>query len=428
MATFPKPRPNRPPSSQARVRSLLRLNDAVQKINSILDLDELLDRIVNDIAYAFGCLELAVLLKDDDSDYVCVAAVMGCSHCNKRDRFKIGRDGLTGYTAATGFTVYTPDVSKEPRYIACETTTRSELDIPLLAHGRVIGVLSAQHPELDGFPEEQRALLEALARHIAVAIDNARLFERERKEKELLRAQETEAHLIQQALFPQASPQVPGFFIDGNCIPAGAVGGDYFDFIPLPEHHGEGRQWGIVLADVSGKGMAAALLMSATRGIMRSVTRHFVSPAKVLDRLNRSMLEDMPAEKFVTMFYGVLDPANRSLTFASAGHPWPIFANGGPPRFLRTESGLPLGIAASTYDEQTIDLHEGSRLVLYSDGVSESTDSDGREYGVERLKQHALSADICANGILRDVQQFSDPKPAADDATVIVVRAQPARL
>src|SRR6266496_174142 len=99
MATYPRPRTNRAPSTRVRVRSLLRLNEAVQRINSILDLDVLLDRVVNDIASAFGCLEAAVLLKEDGSNDVCVAAVMGCTQCGKGDRFTIGKDGLVGYTA-----------------------------------------------------------------------------------------------------------------------------------------------------------------------------------------------------------------------------------------------------------------------------------------------------------------------------------------
>jgi sigma-B regulation protein RsbU (phosphoserine phosphatase) len=407
------------------VRSLLRLNEAVQKINSILDLDQLLDSVVNDIANAFGCLEAEVLLKEDGSNEVWVAAVMGCSHCVKRDRFTIGVDGLVGYTAAIGMTVYTPDVSKEPRYIACEESTRSELDIPLIAHGRVIGVFSAQHPEIDGFPAEQRALLEALAAHIAVAIENARILQRERAEKGLLRAQEEEARRIQQGLFPKESPQLPGFLVEGRCIPAGAVGGDWYDFMPLSARPGGERLWGLVLADVAGKGMAAALLMSATRGILRSVTKHTVSPAEVLEKLNRSLMEDLPPEKFVTMIYAVLDPANRRLTFANAGHPWPVFADGGEPHFLKTKCGLPLGIADCEFDECTVDLPESSRILLYSDGVTDAAAADGDEYGASRLHDLAMRKDLSAQQVLSDVRQFSGTRPQADDATVIVLKANP---
>lgn len=428
MATYPRPRASRSPSAQVRVRSLLRLNEAVQRINSILDLDVLLDRVVNDIANAFGCLEAEVLLKEEGTNKVSVAAVMGCSQCSKRDRFTIGVDGLVGYTAAIGMPVYTPDVSKEPRYIACEQNTRSELDLPLIAHGKVIGVFSAQHPEIDGFPAEQRALLEALAAHIAVAIENARILQRERAEHGLLRAQEEEARRIQQALFPQQRPRIQGFTIEGHCIPAGAVGGDWFDFMPLPAYHKSEQLWGIALADVAGKGMAAALLMSATRGILRSVTKHITSPAEVLDKLNRALMEDLPPEKFVTMIYAVIDPANRTLTYANAGHPWPIYSDGVEMRYLQTECGLPLGIADCRFDERTVNLTEDSRLLLYSDGVTDATNAAGEDYGLARLKKQALGPEISSHQLLQDVRAFSGSRPLGDDATVIMLKSVAAEV
>ncbi|MFB3813904.1 MAG: PP2C family protein-serine/threonine phosphatase [Terriglobales bacterium] len=420
MATLPRSRTLVRPTPHIRVRSLLRLNEAVQKINSILELDVLLDRIVNDIAVAFGCLEATILLKEDGSDEMVVAAVMGCTQCSKRDRFRIGIDGLTGWVASTGLPVYTPDVTKEPRYIACEETTRSELDLPLIAHGEVIGVFSAQHPDVDGFPGEQRELLEALARHIAVAIWNARMFERERAERRRALEQEAEAHRIQRALFPKAPPVIEGFHVSGECISAGAVGGDWYDF--LPHQDGTGRLWSLVLADVAGKGISAALLMSATRGILRSTAEHLVSPAAVLDRVNRVLCGDLPVERFVTMVYAVLDPLRRTLTYANAGHPWPLFANGHGAQSLKTASGLPLGIADCEYDEQTIELPPGSRLLFYSDGVSEACNRAEEEYGLDRLRQHVLRPDVTAAAVLDDVRAFSGGRVPADDATVIVLR------
>jgi sigma-B regulation protein RsbU (phosphoserine phosphatase) len=443
MASRPLPFPKHHVSAQARVRSLLRLNEAVQKLNSILDLDVLLDRFVNDIAYAFGCLRTMVLLREPGSDELYLAAVTGCAQSAVKPRYVIGRDGLVGYTAAIGMPIYTPDVSKEPRYLACESRpTKSELDLPLIAHGEVIGVFNAEHPELDGFPEEQRALLEALASHLAVAIENARMFRREQLEKQLLKAQQEEAHRIQQAQFPQAPPQTSGVLVEGQCIPAGAVGGDFYDFIRLPHHgkpaseensreagaasaprNGAPQLWGLVLADVAGKGLAAALLMSAARGILRSVVRHVTRPGAVLERVNRVMRGDLPAQKFVTMVYAVLDVSNRTLTFANAGHPWPIYSDGGRPRFLKTKKGLPLGVGESEYDECTVELRPGSRLLLYSDGVSEACNRAEEEYGLERLKLQLRCPTLSAAGVLADVNAFSGASQLEDDATVLVVKA-----
>lgn len=423
MASYPRPRINRPPSPQVRVRSLLRLNEAVQKINSILELDLLLDRIVNDIAYAFGLLEAAILLKEPGTNEVIVAAVMGCSQCKKHERFVIGIDGLVGYVANTGMTLYTPDVTKEPRYIACEPNTLSELDIPLIVNDEVIGVFSAQHPEVDGFPLEQRALLEALGRHIAVAIENARIFEREKQKTAQLRAREDEARRIQQALFPQKSPQVPGFHIQGRCLPAEAVGGDYYDFVSIPQANGKSL-CGLVIADVSGKGMAAALLMSATRAIVRSITQQTPRPAEVLQRVNRVLLDDLPPEKFVTMAFAVLDAEDKKLTLANAGHPWPILVNKGKPSLLQTGLGLPLGIADCDYDELVIELGNDTRVLFYSDGVSEAPDANGNEFGVERLMEASAKPDASTNSVLDEVCDFSPSCPLADDATLLLLKAQ----
>ncbi len=422
MATLPMPEST---AFRARrgdddlIRSLLRLNDAAQKINSILDLDTLLDRIVNDIVTDFGCVETEILLKDGNADEVVVAAIQGCTQVAKHERFVIGRDGLVGHVAATGRTSYTPDVTKEPRYIACEPSTRSELDIPLVARGQIIGVLSVQHHEVDGFPPEQRALLEALAGHIGVAIENARQFQQERAEIERMRSREQEAHRIQQALFPKAAPAIPGFNVDGHCIPAGAVGGDWYDFFPLRAH-----RWGLVLADVAGKGMAAALLMSATRGILRSVAERAAGPAEVLLRLNRVLLNDLPPEKFVTMVYAVLDPARRTLTFANAGHPWPVFRDGGAPQLVKNDAGLPLGIADCEFDERVLALDDGARVLFYSDGITEAANPSGEEYGLERLVQRSAAPQLSPAAVLDDVCRFTEPQPLADDATVIVLQAE----
>ena len=155
-----------------------------------------------------------------------------------------------------------------------------------------------------------------------------------------------EARKIQQALLPRSSPYIPGFVISGLSTPAGAVGGDWYDFIPFSD----GR-WGLVLADVSGKGMAAALLMSATRGILRSLAEASCSPSEVLTKLNQLLVNDFPSGRFVTMVYAVLDPVTRTLTFASAGHLRPLLIENSNARFLDTERGLPLGIGPGDYSE-----------------------------------------------------------------------------
>jgi sigma-B regulation protein RsbU (phosphoserine phosphatase) len=394
-----------------KVHSLLRLNRVAQEINSILDLDVLLDKLANEVVGDFGCVEAFVYLQTDEPDELKVAAAHGCTATFKGDRVPLG-DGVISRTARTGRMHYLPDVDADPTYTRCEPQINSELDIPLIVNGQVIGVFVAAHPDYDGFPPEQIELLQALAAHMAVAIHNATVFKKERAEKD-------EARVIQQALFPRTPPRIAGFKVHGHCLPAGAVAGDWYDWIALPQN-----RWGLVLADVSGKGMAAALLMSATRGILRSIAYGTASPADVLKRLNELVVADLPPAKFITMVYAVLDPATGTLTFANAGHPWPMFVNGDT-RFVETASGLPLGIAPGGYDEHKVELKSGSRVLLYSDGIVEACDPSGAEYGLEGLVAHSLRTHDCDGRCLLDeVRHFAGTDTLADDATIITVHAE----
>ncbi len=397
-----------------QVEELQKLQKAAQKISSILDLDQLIDNIVNDVAHSFGCVEASVYLHDEAHGEMVLAGVHGCSVNHKGHRLKIGKEGIVGYVASTGQMRYAPDVSKDDYYIACEHSTRSEVAIPLHAGERLVGVFTASHPELDGFPRQQLRMLQALCDHVAVAVDNARRFQFERNEREAMSREAREARAIQQALLPKSSPYIPGYMISGLSLPAGAVGGDWYDFISFPD----GR-WGLVLADVSGKGMAAALLMSATRGMLRSLAEAYCTPGEVLTKLNSLLVDDFPAGKFVTLVYAVLDPAAHTVTFANAGHLQPLFVDGNGIQFLDTERGLPLGLSAGDYSETTVTLSPGSRLVFYSDGITEAVNEADEEYGLERLARHVAGHGASAVSVVEDVRAFANGVSLRDDASVV---------
>jgi|SRR6202166_2914820 phosphoserine phosphatase RsbU/P len=410
-----------PPASQLRygqVEDLQRLQKAAHKISSILDLDQLIDNIVNDVAHSFGCVEASVYLHDEQHGEMVLAGVCGCSVNHKGHRLKIGQEGMVGYVASTGQMRYAPDVRKDEYYAACEPSTLSEVAIPLYVGERLVGVFTASHPELDAFPRQQLRMLQALCDHVAVAVHNACRFQLERAERETMSRDAQEARAMQQALLPKSSPYIPGFVISGLSVPAGAVGGDWYDFIPFPD----GRL-GVVLADVSGKGMAAALLMSATRGMLRSLAEACCTPSEVLTRLNCLLVGDFPAGKFVTLVYAVLDPANRSVLFANAGHLHPLFIDAGGAHFLDTECGMPLGIGSGGYSETHVTLSEGSRLVFYSDGITEAVNGDDEEYGLERLAAQAVCPAASALSILDDVRAHASGFGVRDDATVVFVGA-----
>jgi phosphoserine phosphatase RsbU/P len=400
-----------------QIEDLIKLQKAAQKISSILNLDELIDKIVNEVAQSFGCLEATIYLHDETNEELVLTGVCGCTVHGKGSRKKV-TEGMTGHVAVTGKMHYAPDVRVDPYYIACEPSTLSEVAIPLHVEGKLVGVFSTAHHELDAFPPAQLRLLQALCKHIAVAIHNARRYGQERQERERMSREAQEARAIQQALLPKVSPYVPGFAISGLSIPAGEVGGDWYDFIPFAD-----GCWGLVLADVSGKGTAAALLMSATRGMLRSLAVTCGSPAEVLNKLNHLMVEDFPPGRFVTLIYAVLDPTNRTLRFASAGHLPPLLVDDAGSRFLPSEQGTPLGLVAGEFSETTVELREGSRLLFYSDGITEAAAWGDQEYGPRRLQSHLHNSDATTESILADVRAHVDGAGLQDDATVILVRA-----
>jgi sigma-B regulation protein RsbU (phosphoserine phosphatase) len=423
MATMPRPGVTDPvsvrPVPLEQVEHLLKLQKWSRKITSILDLDELIDHVVNDVSCAFGCVETNLYLHDEEHGELETAGVHGCTIHGKGSRLKVGKEGMVGYVASTLQMRYAPDVRKDPYYIVCEESTLSEVAIPLVVDGKLVGVFSASHHELDGFPREQLRMLQGLCDHLAVAVHNARRFQHERHERERMSYEEREARVIQQALLPKSSPYIPGFCISGLSIPAGAVGGDWYDFISFDD-----GCWGLVLADVSGKGTAAALLMSATRGMLRSLTQTCSGPGEVLTKLNRLLVEDFPSGRFVTMLLAVLNPSTRTLTFSSAGHLRPLLVDDQGARFLDSERGMPLGLGKGEFSESQVQLSEGSRLVFYSDGITEATDGSDEEYGAERMRDHVLQPEASADSILANVRSFANGEGLHDDATVIFIKSK----
>jgi sigma-B regulation protein RsbU (phosphoserine phosphatase) len=401
-----------------QVEHLLKLQKWAHKITSILDLDELITKIVDDVAAAFCCVEATIYLHDEERGELEMAGVHGCTLHDKGSRLKVGKEGMVGYVASTGQMRYAPDVRKDPYYIACEEAALSEVAIPLLVDGRLVGVFAASHHELDAFTREHLRWLQGLCEHVAVAVHNARRFQHERHQRQKMTQEASEARAIQEALLPKSSPYIPGFAVSGLSIPAGAVGGDWYDFISFDD-----GCWGLVRADVSGKGTAAALLMSATRGMLRSLAQTCSGPGEVLTRLNRLLVEDFPSGKFVTMLLAVLNPSTRELTFSSAGHLRPLLVDDQGARFLDSERGMPLGLGTGEFSESRVQLSKGSRLVFYSDGITEATGQSDEEYGAERMRDHVLQPGACAESILANVRAFANGEGLHDDATVIFVSA-----
>jgi sigma-B regulation protein RsbU (phosphoserine phosphatase) len=402
---------------EERIRELLLIQRVAQQISSILDLDRLLEEILSDVCRTFGYRRSTVWLKDDATNELVLHGWSG-THYSEGDRFRIGVDGIVGHVGVTLKTYYAPNVLVDPYYRLSEEQSRSELAVPLLVGGRLIGIFDMEHTELDAFPPARIQLLEALAGHVATAVENARLFRQERLEKERMADELREARRIQIGLFPAQAPETSGFAIESRCIPCREVGGDWFDYLRLDDD-----RFGVTVADVSGKGLAAALLMSSTRSILRLLAEDGRAPGEVLRRTNRTLLKDLPAPRFVTMIYAVLEPERRRLVFANAGHPYPLLVDSAGGRFLPTEAGFPLGIRDGPFAEREVELPAGSRLLFYSDGLPEATSPTEEEYGTERIRRHFGSESATVESLLEDVRSFVSGAPAADDLTAVLIRA-----
>ncbi len=345
---------------------------------------------------------------------------------------RIPRDEtILGHVATRGEGLLVPDARAESR-IPPEAHDLVPLEsmmlMPLRVRDRLVGIFAVVNKHAAGktFDAEDMSLLRALADQAAVTVNIVRLYseltEKQRIESELRIAQD-----FQNLLLPREMPSVEGFEIDAICTPALEMGGDHFDFIRIDDDH-----LGIVIADVSGKGMPAALIMAAVRSALRSEARGKMSPREVLRTVNRHVCEDTRANVFITMTYAILDERTQRLRFARAGHePLITCPTGDGQPVLHSPEGMALGlVAGETFDvteDMTIDLSTTELAVLYTDGVVEAMDETRQEYGQERLfnilQRHATAdASAVIGAVLDDIQEFTGGFPQSDDITLVALR------
>ncbi|MBI3539721.1 MAG: SpoIIE family protein phosphatase [Candidatus Eisenbacteria bacterium] len=339
-------------------------------------------------------------------------------------RIQVGQ-GIVGWVAKTGEPLIVPDVKRDARYVAARPQTRSELAAPLIVEGRTIGVFNLENDLDDAYHEGHLELVTAFAAHAAIAVERARLtaeqLERRRLEKELAIARE-----IQASFLPDRAPDVPGFELAGSTQAHDEVGGDYYDFIHVSE-----TRLGIAIADVSGKGIPAALIMAGFRMSLLAEIRNEFAIRAVMRKVNSLLHESTDRDKFVTAFYGVLDHRNGVLIFSNAGHNPPVlFRADGRIEYLE-EGGVALGVLPEAeYDDRPIALRPGDVLVLYTDGVSESESPSGEHFGQRRIEQ-VVSAHRDRNAreimdtLIAAVRDWAGERGPSDDLTLVVLRASP---
>ncbi len=329
-----------------------------------------------------------------------------------------------------GKSVLTADAQQDPRLMSSTMTLqgiRSVLAVPLGVGEKVFGIIYADSPIAESrFTEDHLKVLTTLASVAAIRVENARLMEeqiqRERLEQELQLASE-----IQQRFQPTAPPIVPGYELQGISFPCYEIGGDYYDFIER-----EDGRLVVTLGDVSGKGTAAALLMSSLHAAVHAQAASHNSLAETISAVNNYLADNTPTNRFVTLFYAELDPQTGGLSFINAGHNPPLIVHHAGTVENLAAGGLPLGIRQDAeYREGRTQLQPSDVLVIYSDGVSEATSPQGEEFGTDRLYDVvARNLDASAAGIRDRIEaaltKWAQGTPAGDDITLVIVKRQPA--
>ncbi|HUE81681.1 MAG TPA: GAF domain-containing SpoIIE family protein phosphatase [Pyrinomonadaceae bacterium] len=414
------------------IDKLRMLLDVTKKISRSLDLQEVLNLIMDtlDSLIPYDAAGIFVLKCDESnlatSEEPCVfqaEAVRGYDIDELTElHLKLG-EGFIGQVALSGEPVISPDVRNDPVYINARDRTRSEMVAPIIANDEVIGVFDLESDELNAYSDDDLQLLMLLASQVAIIIEKVMLHE-QLIEKKRLEGQLEVARQVQLELLPPQDPQLIGYDISAYNFPTEEVSGDYYDWVRIYDD-----QIGLVIADVSGKGVPAAILMAFLRASIRAATHIGYSPQISMSKVNFLLWESIERHQFVTAFYGILDATNRTLAYTNAGHNPPLLLDAnGVPKFIE-HGGLPLGMFRDTrYHEYYMTFAPGDLLVLYTDGVTEAQNPNGEEFGRERLAQSVMKArELPAREVItsvqKDVFEWTGGVGPTDDATFFVVKA-----
>ncbi len=411
-----------------RVRSqadtLLLLNEVSREMSSILDVEELLRRAAEQVRRVIEYQILSILLYDQEQKVF--RHRLDVKHGQRvQGKLRVAAsEGIVGAAATLREPVLVPDVSTDPRYLMVNPETRSELAIPMLHKGKIIGVLDLESAQLNGFNAEHVQTLSILASNLAVSLENARLYEKVARDEARLERDLHAAKRIQGALLRPVPSEDFDLDMAARYISAREVCGDLYEFL----RYGP-QQIGIALADVSGKGTAAALYGAVAIGIMRSLAPQKLQPAEMLRQMNQLVGERRIEGRFMTACFATWQKGRRKFRVANAGQSQPLLYKDG--RCGKVElTGFPLGIFEETsYDEWSVTLEVGDIVIFHSDGIAETMNSEGQFFGTERLRKlvenhHELSATELSDLILREVDWFAQSAPLSDDRTLVVIKVR----
>jgi sigma-B regulation protein RsbU (phosphoserine phosphatase) len=418
------------------VDKLRMLLDITKTISRSLDLDEVLNLVMDTldslIPYDAAGIYLVKCSRplaewEGALDETCVfhtQAVRGYDIDDLQElHLKMG-EGLIGHVAVTGQPYVSHDVRNNPRYINARPRTNSEMVAPIISNNEVIGVFDLESDELNAYSNDDLEVLMLLASQVAIIIEKVMLHD-QLIEKQRLETQLEVARQVQLELLPPRDPELEGFDISAYNFPTEEVSGDYYDWVRIYDD-----QIGIVIADVSGKGVPAALLMAFLRASLRAATHIGYAPHISMTKVNYLLWESIERNQFVTAFYGILDATNRTIAYSNAGHnPALLMEADGTARF-EERGGVPLGMFRDTrYYEYFENIEPGQMLVLYTDGVTEAMNLAGEEYGRDRLveavrQSRQLSAREMIDFIHRDVIEWTEGQGAHDDVTFFIIKAR----
>jgi len=392
------------------------------ELSSRLALDELLPQIIDSLQDVVHYDAAGIFLVDSETGQIEGQVLRGYQvEALHQVRQKVGQ-GLMGAVIQSGAPLRVGDVEHDPRYINAREQTRSEMAVPLLSEGKVIGCFNLESDQKNAYTEHDQELLTTLASHAAIAIERVRFY------REVIRKRQYEEELslarqIQLSFLPRNVPKFRPYDFAGINFPSQAVGGDYYDYISLTD-----KDLGIAIGDVSGKGVGAALIMASFRASLRVECVHNFEIRDILARVNHFLCESTDTDKFVTAFYGVLDRETGRLTYGNAGHDPPVIIHIDNSVEKLDATGMVLGaFPESEYEVRIFDFRPGDTLLMYTDGVTEAMNSRHEVFGLDRLvaecvRNRDLDAGALVWKITREVRKFCSPEPVKDDLTLIALR------
>lgn len=416
-----------------RVENLSSLIEVSIIISSTLDLEKLISLVMEKAQSVMNAEASSVMLINEETGMLEWEVALGAKSeevKSSKIQLRLG-EGIAGTVAQSGEPLIVPDVSKDPRFFkksddATGFKTRSILAVPLKVQDRIIGVAEVINP-LNGksFTDEDLKLFSTFSRQVALAIENARMH-RQMIEKEKLEQQIASARIIQESFMPQAFPTDAGnrFDVAARSIPAIHIGGDFYDFIEYDQN-----SLGLVIGDVSGKGVPAALYMARLVSDFRFYTQLNRDPSTTLTKINEVLVERGRRGMFVTLQYAAIDLSKGSVTIGSGGHLPPIWVreNGNSSETLELQGGVPLGIMEGmAFAQREFSLQSGDLLVFFTDGVVEAKNKTGEQFSMQRLQTIARrswpSSQDLVEEIVQSVAEFSKGAPQHDDITVMALK------